>query len=69
MSTVQKLYLKPKNKDVLVPNIETGKPLKAGGELVVDDRFWQRRLKEGDVEIVSAAALSKSEAKSKAAQK
>lgn len=51
---MKEAILKPSKKDVLVPNIATGKPLAAQGEKLVIDRYWSRRLKDGDVTIAKS---------------
>ena len=42
-------FLKPSKQGLIVPNPQTGKPLADDGENVAIDRYWSRRLKDGDV--------------------
>ncbi len=42
-------FLKPSTQGLIVPNPQTGKPLAEDGESVTIDRYWSRRLKDGDV--------------------
>ena len=49
--TIQKTKLKPA-KDVIVLDPLTGEPLPEKGKAVVLDKYWRRRIQDGDVEII-----------------
>jgi hypothetical protein len=62
------IYVKPTaGRRVMDPNQIPPAPLPAAGTLVEKSIYWDRRLKDGDVEVVSkAAAPSSVEPKPKA---
>lgn len=66
MNQPVKIFVKPKNKKVLVRNPERNRHLKAEGERVVKDAYWHRRIKDGDVVETDAP---KKTAKKKIAKK
>lgn len=47
-----RIFVIPK-KNLIVPD-ETGTPIPEDGLMVEDNRYWQRRAKEGDIEIGKA---------------
>ncbi|UQZ91223.1 DUF2635 domain-containing protein [Deltaproteobacteria bacterium Smac51] len=54
------MFLKPKaGQRVLDPNQNPPQPLPEGGRKVADSAYWQRRLTEGVVEIVSETKPAK----------
>lgn len=56
------ITLKPARTGLIVPNLNNSlKPLAEDGETVPNSRYWQRRIKDGDVVIVTKVA-SKSKA-------
>tara|TARA_X000001036_G_C20162517_1_gene595986 strand:+ start:85 stop:276 length:192 start_codon:yes stop_codon:yes gene_type:complete len=56
------IFVKPADK-LIVPNPQNGnKPLASDGELVNKDRYFSRRIKDGDV-VVTAQKPQKSKAK------
>lgn len=56
------ITLKPARNGLIVPNLNNRlKPLSEDGETVPNSRYWQRRIKDGDVVIVTKVA-SKSKA-------
>lgn len=57
MNTV---FVQPTRPDVLVPNPQDDyKPLSVEGAEVPDDRYWKRRLADGDVKLASKKAAKK----------
>jgi hypothetical protein len=61
------LYLKPTNKDSVVRDPRNGKRLPEGGDGVPDTSYWRRRLRDGDVEKITAQAIKKAAAEREAA--
>jgi hypothetical protein len=51
------IRLKPRA-GLLVPYPGTNKPLPAEGANVTDSTYWRRRLRDGDVEVVSSPSAS-----------
>ncbi len=72
---LRRIYVKPVDRDRVVINPETNRPIPLEGELVLDNKYFRRRVAENDVIVVDAptataigAALSKSKS-AKTAQK
>lgn len=58
------IFVKPKSADILVPNPDKKmKPISTDGETVPHNRYWKRRIKDGDVTIAKPASPTKAEAK------
>ena len=55
-----KIFIKPTNPDVIVANPDNkGLPLAKNGESVFADKYWRRRIKDGDVVVTKPVKPSK----------
>lgn len=63
---MEKIFVKPTNAAIIVPNPENqSKPLAAEGEEVNNTRYWKRRKDEGDVTIGKPSPKAKPKAEKK----
>ena len=49
---MEKIFVKPASKEILVINPDTGLPLPEEGEYVTPSPYWTRRVNDGDAVIV-----------------
>lgn len=52
---MDKIFIKPKKKELIVPK-PNGVRLKAEGEYVKAEVYWQRRINDNEVEVVTSKA-------------
>lgn len=67
--SLRRIYVKPVDRDRVVINPETNRPIPPEGELVLDNKYFRRRVAENDVIVIDPPAESAQPKSVKTAQK
>ena len=60
---LRRIYVKPVDRDRVVINPETNRPIPLEGELVLDNKYFRRRVAENDVIVIDAPTATSKSAK------